>query len=192
MVRILTMDIPRRCLFAVAGVAAAAVLMAACSSSTKASSTNQLSSGSGSSAVTIKTATVGGYGKVLVNSSGRTLYTLSSEQGGKVTCTSSGGCTAAWPPTELPAGVSTATAGSGVKKSLLGTAKAPDGSTYVTYGSYPLYAFAGDSGPGQAKGQGITHFGGTWYVIDADGTPVASTASTSTTTGNSSGYGGGY
>ena len=44
--------------------------------------------------------------------------------------------------------------------------------------------FAGDSGPGQAKGQGIKSFGGTWYVVNASGNPVKSTS------GGSSG--GGY
>ena len=33
----------------------------------------------------------------------------------------------------------------------------------------PLYYFAGDTAPGDVKGQGLA---GKWYVIGADGTPI--------------------
>ena len=111
---------------------------------------------------------------VLVNGAGQTLYLLSSEQGGKLTCTDDNGCTKVWPDTELPAGVTGATAGTGIQASLLGTVKASTGSLYVTYGGYPLYTYSGDSGSGQANGEGIVSFGGTWYVIGVSGHPVMS------------------
>ena len=44
----------------------------------------------------------------------------------------------------------------------------------VTYNSWPLYTFSGDSGPGRVNGQGITNFGGTWYVLNVSGNPVTS------------------
>ncbi len=35
-------------------------------------------------------------------------------------------------------------------------------------GDWPLYYFAGDSGPSQTNGQGI---GGVWWLVSPDGTP---------------------
>ena len=181
----------RRGLAGGGALAAAALALAACGSSGSAgaSSTSSGSNGSASSstsaagsstassqaaAPTISTATVAGFGTVLVNGDGRTLYLLTSEKGGKITCTDANGCTKVWPDTELPSGVTAAKAGSGIQTSLLGTVKDASGSLYVTYGGYPLYTFAGDSSAGEAKGEGITSFGGTWYVISASGQPVTS------------------
>lgn len=129
-------------------------------------------SGGAAAAYTLSTANVSGLGSVLVNGSNRTIYVLSSEAGGKLTCTDANGCTAVWPDTELPSGVTAAVAGSGVKSSELSTVKSSDGKLYVTYGGYPLYTYSGDNGPTQNKGQGIQSFGGTWYAIDASGQPV--------------------
>ncbi len=111
-------------------------------------------------AYTISATNVPGVGTVLVNGEGRTLYLLTSEKGGKVTCTDASGCTKYWPDTELPAGVSKPIAGSGIQASMLGTTKDASGSLFVTYASYPLYEFAGDQGAGTAKGEGIKSFGG--------------------------------
>jgi predicted lipoprotein with Yx(FWY)xxD motif len=111
-------------------------------------------------------------GTVLVNGQGQALYLLTSEKGGKITCTPANGCTQAWPETVLPSGATAARAGSGVKASLLGAVKDSSGGLEVTYNHWPLYTFAGDSGPGVVKGQGLTSFGGTWYVLNAAGSPV--------------------
>jgi predicted lipoprotein with Yx(FWY)xxD motif len=168
-------------------------VLAACgSSSPKASSgTTSAPTTADASGVTIATADVAGFGTVLVNAKdGRTLYLLTSEQGGKLTCTDANGCTTVWPDTELPAGVTAATAGTGANAALLGTVTSADGKLYVTYGGYPLYEFSKDTGPRQAKGQGINSFGGTWYVISAAGTPVTASATAATTATPKSG--GGY
>jgi predicted lipoprotein with Yx(FWY)xxD motif len=157
-------------------VAAASVLaLSACGStaSTKTAATGPAGSDSPSAGVTISTADVSGIGTVLVNGEGRTLYLLSSEAGGKLTCTDDNGCTKVWPDTELPSGVTQATAGSGVQASLLGTVKSADGNLYVTYGGYPVYEFSGDKGPGTVNGQGITSFGGTWSAMTPAGTAAA-------------------
>ena len=129
-------------------------------------------------------------GTVLVNGQGQTLYLLTSEQGGKITCTQANGCTTAWPETTLPAGMTAAKAGSGVQGSLLGTVRDASGGLEVTYNHWPLYTYAGDSGPGVAHGQGLTSFGGTWYVLSASGNPV--TASQAQAGNSSSSPGGGY
>jgi predicted lipoprotein with Yx(FWY)xxD motif len=151
------------------------VALSACgsSSATKTAATGPAGSESPSAGVTISAADVPGMGTVLVNGEGRTLYLLSSEAGGKLTCTDDNGCTKVWPDTELPAGVTQATAGSGVQASLLGTVKSADGNLYVTYGGFPVYQFSGDKGPGTVNGQGITSFGGTWSAMTPAGTAAA-------------------
>jgi predicted lipoprotein with Yx(FWY)xxD motif len=173
---------------AIGGLAGVTTLvLAACgsSSSTKASSATS-TTGAAPKGITIAATDVPGVGTVLVNGDGMTLYLLSSEAGGKLTCTDDNGCTKVWPDTELPAGVTSATAGSGVDSSKLGTVKGASGSLYVTYAGWPLYTFSHDSASGQAHGEGIVSFGGTWKTLTPAGTPVEPTATgSSTTTGAS-------
>lgn len=141
-------------------------------------------------AYTVKLGTAQGVGDVLVNGQGRTLYLLTSEKGGKLTCTDATGCTKVWPDTELPKGISHGIAGTGIEASLLRTVRSTDGSLYLVYGSsrWPLYTYSGDSGPGQANGRGIVSFGGTWWPISAAGTPVTSTTQTAPATTGGGGY----
>ncbi len=188
-----------RGLIAVAGLA---VVGAACGSSTHSTSssgstgsttpassagTSAPASGAtgAAAAYTVSAKKVGNAGTVLVNGNGRTLYLLSSEQGGKVTCTDATGCTSVWPPVALPSGVAAPVAGAGINASMLSTVQTGTG-TRVTYGGWPLYTFSGDSGAGMANGIGITSFGGTWHAVNTSGNP-----STSASTAPASG-GGGY
>jgi predicted lipoprotein with Yx(FWY)xxD motif len=123
---------------------------------------------------TVGTARVGELGTVLVNGAGRVLYLLSSEAGGKLTCTDANHCTRFWPDTELPAGVAHGIAAGAARRSLLGTARAPGGTLYLTYGAerWPLYTFVGDHAARQAHGEGLHSFGGTWWAISPRGKPV--------------------
>jgi predicted lipoprotein with Yx(FWY)xxD motif len=178
-------------------VGLAVSLAASCSnSSTKTSPPTTLSS-SGTSATSLPatTSTSGSsvsvgtetnqYGTVLT-SGGRTLYLLTSDPANQSTC--SGACVASWP---LVSG--TATAGSGVSASMLGTITRSDGTQQVTYASHPLYFYAGDSAAGQTNGQGINSFGGIWAVVSASSGqmvmhPVGSgSGATSTTSGSGAG-----
>jgi predicted lipoprotein with Yx(FWY)xxD motif len=151
----------------------AATSAASSETASTSAATSSAPSGGAAAAYTVATASVPGVGTVLVNGTGMTLYILTSEAGGKLTCTDASGCTKVWPDTELPAGVTTAVAGAGIQSSLLGTVTSPDGHLYPTYHGYPLYTFTGDQGPGTAAGQGINSFGGTWETMGANGTPVA-------------------
>jgi predicted lipoprotein with Yx(FWY)xxD motif len=188
-------------------MAGGALLLAACgSSSAKTATTSPATTGAAPAAtspaaspapvpaatVTVSTATVPKLGTVLVNGKGRTLYILSSEQGGKVTCVTGNGCTTFWPPAALPSGVTAGAAGTGAQASLLGTAKDPSGAARLTYGGWPLYTYSGDTGSGQANGEGVVSFGGTWTAITAGGMPATTTSSTPATTSGGSGSGGGY
>jgi predicted lipoprotein with Yx(FWY)xxD motif len=111
-------------------------------------------------------------GSILVDGSGRTLYLFQKDQPNQSAC--AGACAAAWPPDH---GSGAATAGSGVKASLLGTIKRGDGSMQVTYNHHPLYYYSGDSGAGQQNGQGLNAFGATWYVVAPSGGTVTGAGS---------------
>ena len=172
------------------GTAATVAACGSSSSSTAAGSPGSSTPSGASSAAsaTISATSVPGVGTVLVNGQGQTLYMLTSEEGGKLTCTQANGCTQAWPETLLTNGATTAKAGSGVQSSLLGTVKDASGNIEVTYNHWPLYTFSGDSGPGVAKGQGLTSFGGTWYVLNGSGNPVTSSQSGNASSGGGYGY----
>lgn len=174
--------------------------LAACGSSSKASVSPNAQPSARTSTTAPSTATakpvvkismVGAVGSVLVDDTGLTLYTLTNN-GAPVACT--GQCATFWPPLTLPAGTTAAVGGSGVTG--LGTVKT-SGGVQATANGDPLYRFSKDTGPGDAKGEGLSSFGGVWHVVQAGGagevtpttgTPATVTPTTSPTT--SSGYGG--
>ncbi|HEV7526957.1 MAG TPA: hypothetical protein VGP92_18505 [Acidimicrobiia bacterium] len=90
-----------------------------------------------------------------------TLYTLTNDSPSHP-C--SGQCATAWPPLLLPSGTVTAVGAAGV--SGLGSAAVPSG-TQVTDKGALLYRFSGDQAPGDARGEGISSFGGVWHVVKA-------------------------
>src|SRR6187397_3029041 len=139
---------------AAAGVAAVAMGAAACSSS---------SSGAGAGSGTppaLKTATVNGV-SVVTNAQGFTLYSFAPDTATASKCT--GACAQIWPPVTGPAA-----AGQGVTGTL-GTITRPDGSKQATYNGHPLYTYTADTGPGQAKGNGVNVDGGVWHEVTASG-----------------------
>lgn len=173
---------------AVMAVAALGMVMAGCGSSTKAASAGgatttvpSASSANAGSGTTVDTTNSPGYGTILVDSSGHTLYVFTADTAKTSACT--GACPAVWPPL-LVSG--TPTAGPGVKSSLLSTITRSNGTHQVTYAGHPLYTFTKDQAAGQVNGEGINHFGGTWYVLGASGQPVTTASSSSPTTASSS------
>jgi len=99
-------------------------------------------------------------GTILANPQGRTLYYFLPERGGKIVCSSSA-CTTYWPPSITAGG--NPTGGAGVTGQLGLIARA-GGAQQITYNTWPLYTFAGDSAPDQTNGQGVVGFGGKWLV----------------------------
>ena len=91
--------------------------------------------------------------------SGKPLYTLKPS---KTSCGS--GCLKIWPPLVLPAGVTAATAGSGVSAAKLGTVTRSGGVHQVTYGGKPLYFFVGDTSAKKVTGD-ITDKWGKWSAV---------------------------
>ncbi|MFL5796848.1 MAG: hypothetical protein ACJ77A_02800 [Actinomycetota bacterium] len=116
--------------------------------------------GTGSSVV--GTTSIPGIGTVLDDSNGLTLYHLSIDTSSTSMC--SGVCTEEWPPLLAANGVPKA---SPDLTGTFGTIQRSDGGTQVTFDGMPLYTFAGDSGPGQASGQGLMDFGGVWHAVTA-------------------------
>jgi predicted lipoprotein with Yx(FWY)xxD motif len=106
----------------------------------------------------ISTAKNAKFGTLLVAAQD-TVYTLKPS---KTACTAK--CLKVWPPVELPAGMTAATAGTGVDAAKLGTKALADGTMQVTYSGKPLYWFFKDKAPGQVKGN-ITDKWGKWLSV---------------------------
>jgi predicted lipoprotein with Yx(FWY)xxD motif len=158
-----------RMLLALLAVAAAAAVLAACSSSATSSAGSSSSSSSPAAATggSLKTATIGG-ATVLTSASGFTLYSFAPDTPTKSNC--NGTCAQNWPPVKGPATASGVTG-------TFGTIKRSDGSVQATFDGHPLYAFAGDSAPGQAKGNGLNAAGGLWHEVTTSGTAPAGSSS---------------
>lgn len=147
-----------------------------------------VASASGAVTPSLRSVKVPGYPGALATSSSRSLYLLTSEKGAALKC--KGACLSTWLPMLVKDSVKKITLGAGVKGTVRFVAR---GSTMkqVTYNSYPVYRFVGDSGPRQHNGEGIAFKGGIWYLAKAGATSSVKTPfkATSTTTTTSAGGG---
>jgi predicted lipoprotein with Yx(FWY)xxD motif len=107
------------------------------------------------------------FGRILFNGRGFVLYGFTRDPRSRSVC--SGACATAWPPYIVR---SAPRAGAGVRRSLLGTTRRPDGRLQVTYKGRPLYYYVGDRAPGQILCQNVSEFGGLWLVARPNGTLV--------------------
>jgi predicted lipoprotein with Yx(FWY)xxD motif len=124
----------------------------------------------------LKTTTIGG-ATVLTDSKGFTLYSFGLDTSTQSNC--NGQCANNWPP------VTGSVTAPGVKGTF-GTIKRSDGSVQATFNGHPLYTFAADTSPGQAKGNGLTAFGGVWHDDTTSGS--AAPAGSPAPGGGGSGY----
>jgi predicted lipoprotein with Yx(FWY)xxD motif len=108
-------------------------------------------------------------GKVLVDSSGFTVFHFSKDTGKKNTCLTTSECSTTWPALTTSG---QPTAGPGVSSSLLSTIKLSNGQRQVTYAGHPLYRYAVASERGETSYIGVKQFGGTWYALSASGANV--------------------
>lgn len=106
-------------------------------------------------------------GPIVTDQTGRTLYAFVPDHAGASTCDA--GCTASWPALTSD---KTFTAGEGTDQKLLSETKRTEGTEQATYGSWPLYYYVGDQGPGDIGGQNVD---GLWYVVGADGKLIKKT-----------------
>jgi predicted lipoprotein with Yx(FWY)xxD motif len=163
-----------RTLLALLALAAAAAVLAACSSSAPSPAGGSGSTSTGNPVATtggssLKTATIGA-ATVLTSPTGFTLYSFAPDTPTISKC--NGTCAQNWPPVTGPA------TGAGVTGTF-GTITRSDGSTQATFDGHPLYTFAGDTAPGQNKGNGLNAAGGLWHEITTSGTAPAGSSSSS-------------
>src|SRR6266852_2804507 len=152
-----------RKIYGAAALAALALTVSACASSGSSTATAGNPPAAGGNTVSERTI---GSQQVLTNSAGLTMYWFAIDTSTASKCT--GSCATYWPPVKGPL-----TAGSGVTGTL-GTITRPDGTTQATYDGHPLYTYAADGAPGQAKGNGLNLSGGVWYEMTVSGsTPAA-------------------
>ena len=181
-----------RKIWGAAGLAALALTVSACassSSSSAAASNTPAAAGSAPAAAasggtTLDVHTMSGQ-QVVTNSKGFTLYWFAPDTSTTSKCT--GSCATYWPPVKGPV-----TAGSGITGTL-GTITRSDGTTQATYDGHPLYTYAGDTAPGQAKGNGLNASGGLWYEMTVSGAkPAAGAAASASAAASTKGGGYGY
>jgi predicted lipoprotein with Yx(FWY)xxD motif len=106
---------------------------------------------------------------ILVDGRGMSLYIWTADNPkNHSVCTPDPNCAKFWPALKAPA-----SAGPGIKASLLGVT---DDGKHVSYAGHPLYYFAGapgvghaDKKPGDLNGQGVYTV---WWVITPKGTAV--------------------
>jgi predicted lipoprotein with Yx(FWY)xxD motif len=122
---------------------------------------------------------------IIVDNKGMTLYELKGEttHPNHLLCTSNT-CFGFWPPYKVSK-TAKLTKAAGIKGKLALLHR--DGFYQVTLDGHPLYHFAADKKKGQAFGQGIKSFGGTWGTVKvsthkSQGTTTSSSASTTTST----------
>jgi predicted lipoprotein with Yx(FWY)xxD motif len=124
---------------------------------------------------------------VVVNTRGRTIYRLAPETPSHLLCTNAT-CLRAWPMVTVPAGTKPV-AGPGISGKL-GTIRRGN-KLQVTLRGEPLYTFFMDRAAGQANGEGLIAFGGTWHAVTAKAgaatTSHAGSTAPSTGGGDSSG-----
>lgn len=121
--------------------------------------------------------------QIVVDTHGRTLYSLSPETSRHLLCKSSE-CLSAWPPLTVRSRKAKLTAGPGVHGQL-GILKRSNGMLQVTLRGVPVYRFSGDSAKGAANGEGIKSFGGTWHALSAASSTPPAPATTEPTTPSS-------
>ena len=169
-----------RMLLVLPAAAAAAAALAACSSSGTPSGASPSGASGGhvaAAAGSLQAAKIGG-ATVLTSAKGFTLYSFAPDTPTKSKC--NGTCAQNWPP------VKGAASASGVKGTF-GTIKRSDGSAQATFDGHPLYTFAGDTAPGQNKGNGLNAAGGLWHEITTSGSVTAG-GSTPGSAGGGYGY----
>jgi len=157
-----------------------AMVVAACGSSTSSGSSSTptpaaTTPSSSNALIKTTTATVSGKSEmILTNAQGKTLYYFTPDTATTTACTSS--CADNWPPL-LATGSSTPTSATSLPGKL--TMQTTANGNQVEYNGHLLYTFAGDSGPGLTKGEGLF---GKWFVA----TPDLAEGNTSTGSGSNS------
>jgi predicted lipoprotein with Yx(FWY)xxD motif len=101
-------------------------------------------------------------GEVLVDAQGRTLYGFTKDTSGTSTCFDA--CAATWPAVPGDTAIDSA-----LDQALFQSVDRPDGDSQLVAGTWPAYTFSGDTGAGEANGQGS---GGVWFALAPNGSLI--------------------
>lgn len=116
-------------------------------------------------------------GETLTDTDGLTLYGFLNDVDGASTCVDA--CAGAWPPLLVDGDA----VPEGLDAGVFSIIERADGTSQLKAGAWPLYRFAGDSGPGDVSGQSS---GGVWFVAAPDGSLIGAL------TGDAGDMGSGY
>jgi len=147
----------------------AILLLVGCGSSGSTASTSSSGPTVVSTAATRKPKLGGA--KVLVDSEGFTLYAFSRDPKNTFHPRCNGSCESTWPSLILSG--SAPVASGEALGTQLGAIKRSDGKLQIDYAGRPLYTYALETKRGEALGVGVRSFGGTWYALTPQGTPVS-------------------
>lgn len=106
------------------------------------------------------------YGRILVDGRGQALYLFTRERTRRSRCY--GACAKAWPPLLTRA---RPRAGTGARRSLLGTTRRRNGRLQVTYRGNPLYYYRHDTTT-RTLCHDVFEFGGDWFLVRPSGRRV--------------------
>lgn len=96
------------------------------------------------------------FGPSMADGHGNTVYVFSADKVGQSNC--NGTCARTWIPVVSQGGKPHA--GPGFLQQAIGSIQRADGSDQVTFFGFPLYYYIADTAPGDAKGHGVSAFGG--------------------------------
>jgi predicted lipoprotein with Yx(FWY)xxD motif len=112
--------------------------------------------------VSLNAAEIPGLGAIVTDQDGLTLYRFDQDTANPSSSNCDATCVAQWPPVIAEGEIVVA----GLDKELVGTVPRVDGDTQVTLDGWPLYRFAGDREPGDARGDGVD---GIWHATTPAG-----------------------
>ncbi|HEY5103683.1 MAG TPA: hypothetical protein VII65_01440, partial [Acidimicrobiales bacterium] len=118
-----------------------------------------VASASGAGTTSLRSVRAPGFAGALATSSSKSLYLLTSEKSAALKCT--GACLSNWLPLLVRDSVARITLETGVKGTVGFVARGAK-MKQVTYNSYPVYTYVGDSGARGSSGEGLVFKGGTW------------------------------
>lgn len=110
------------------------------------------------------------YGPIVLDSAGSAIYVFTADSPGHPACT--GSCLTYWPPVLAPAqsaGVPSITA-------TLGSLTLANGTHQLTVNGMPAYSYVGDTTSGDTTGEGVSSFGGRWWLVAPDGSAITGSA----------------
>lgn len=115
----------------------------------------------------LKTSTHPRLGEFLTDKEGRSLYMFDLDTESISNCYDD--CTRIWPPYLISTGV---TIFDNVRENLLGRFARTESEHHLTYNKFPLYFYEEDMMPGDILGHGLNSFGGRWFLMSPNGTPI--------------------